>query len=119
MHLMVSTRPDIGYVEGRLTRHCQYPIETHWKAMKRAIRYLSGTKTVELKYDEDKSGEGNPELTGYTDSSYADDLVDRRSTTAYLILLNGGAVAWASKKAQRVALSSTESEYMALSQSAK
>lgn len=64
-------------------------------------------------------GVGDLPLIGYSDSSFFDDLVDRRSTIAYAIRVAGGAVAWMSKKAPKVALSTTEVEYMALSQSAK
>lgn len=28
IHLMVSTRPDLAFSVGRLSRHCQYPTET-------------------------------------------------------------------------------------------
>ena len=43
MHLMVSTRPDIAYAVGRLSRYCQNPMEVHWKAAKQVFRYLKGS----------------------------------------------------------------------------
>ena len=44
---------------------------------------------------------------------------DRRSTSGYVYILNGGAISWASRKQPLVALSSTEAEYMALTQAVR
>ncbi|KAC9170974.1 hypothetical protein E3N88_46268 [Mikania micrantha] len=49
----------------------------------------------------------------YTDSDFAGDIEDRKSTLGYVVLWKGGAVAWLSKKQNVVALSTTEAEYMA------
>ncbi|KAL6184287.1 hypothetical protein ACLB2K_045691 [Fragaria x ananassa] len=58
------------------------------------------------------------ELAAYTDSDYAGDIDDRRSTSGYVFMLNGGAVSWASKKQPVVTLSSTEAEFVAAAASA-
>lgn len=52
-------------------------------------------------------------LIGYTDSDYAGDVDDRRSTSGYVFMLGGGAVAWTSKKQPIVTLSTTEAEFVA------
>lgn len=52
-------------------------------------------------------------MLAYTDSDYARDLDDRRSTSGYVFMLNGGAVTWSSKKQPMVTLSTTEAEYVA------
>ena len=44
---------------------------------------------------------------------------DARSITGTCILLNGAAVSWQSKRQQTTALSSTEAEYMAITETAK
>ena len=113
MHLMVSTRPDIAYAVGRLSRYCQNPTEVHWKAAKQVFQYLKGSTERGIRFGK---GEG---LTGASDSSFADDLIERKSTAAYVFLLNGGAITWASKKTPVVALSSTEAEYMAATAAAR
>ncbi|XP_058828384.1 uncharacterized protein LOC131688229 [Topomyia yanbarensis] len=58
--------------------------------------------------------QGNIELVGYTDASWASDLNDRKSTSGYIFMLQGGAIAWCCKRQPTVALSSCEAEYMAL-----
>jgi hypothetical protein len=59
-------------------------------------------------------GEGN-DLVAFADADYAQDRDTRRSVTGYVLLFAGGPVAWASRLQLTVALSSTESEYMAAS----
>eukprot|EP00253_Pinus_taeda_P001771 PITA_01771 len=50
-------------------------------------------------------------VSSYTDSDWAGSVDDRKSTTGYVFSLGSGAVTWASKKQQAVALSSTEAKY--------
>jgi len=54
-------------------------------------------------------------LIVYSDSDWAGDHDDRRSTSGSVILLNGSPVVWLSKKQATVALSTAEAEYMAMS----
>ena len=80
--------------------------------MKRVFRYLAGTTNRGLCYG--IGGRG----TSFTDADWgAGD--DRKSIGGYTFLLNGAAVCWSSKKQSTVALSSTEAEYMALTQAVK
>lgn len=60
-----------------------------------------------------KRGGGNVKLMGYTDSDYAGDLDDRKSTSGFVFMMASGAVSWGSKKQSVVALSTTEAEYIA------
>ncbi|MCI38585.1 copia-type polyprotein [Trifolium medium] len=70
------------------------PKESHFVAAKRILRYLQGTQNLGIFY---KAG-GNEELIAYTDSDYAGDLNDRKSTSGYAFLLGGGVISWVSKK---------------------
>ena len=45
--------------------------------------------------------------------------MDTLSINSYVAILGGGAIAWSSKKQQTIALSTTEAEYMALTEGAK
>nr|GEZ17058.1 zinc finger, CCHC-type [Tanacetum cinerariifolium] len=48
--LRTSTRPDIAYVVGRLSRFTSNPSRQHWKAITRVFKYLRGTKDYGLSY---------------------------------------------------------------------
>jgi len=58
-------------------------------------------------------------LHGYTDSDYATDKSDRKSTTGYAFFVNKNLVSWVSQKQPTVAMSSTEAEYIALAAAAR
>ena len=75
---------------------------------KKKFRYLQGTKEFGLFY---KNGEKS-NLFGFTDSDYAGDLDDRKSTSGYVFMMGTGAVSWSSKKQPIVTLSSTEAEFV-------
>lgn len=106
---MTVTRPDIMYSVCLISRFMSNPMETHMLAAKRILRYIQATVDFGIFYKR----ECRNELMAYTDSDYAGDLDDRKSTSGYVFKLSGGAVAWASKKQPIVTLSSTEAEYVA------
>ena len=58
-------------------------------------------------------------VIGYVDADYAGRLDDLRSTTGYVFTLAGGPICWRSMVQSLVALSTTESEYMALAEAGK
>jgi len=90
------------------------PTHNDWIAVKRIFRYLQGTINTKLKFSNQ-----NSELIGYSDASYAPNADDRKSTSGYIFIKNGGAISWRSKKQPIVSLSSMESEYIALSSAVK
>jgi len=112
MYAMLGSRPDIAYAVSKVSQYSINPDTTHWTAVKRIVRYLAGTPNRGLCYG--IQGEGN----GFTDADW-DSGDDRKSIGGYAFVLNGAAIAWNSKKQSTVALSSTEAEYMALSQAVK
>ncbi|TJX47833.1 Ty1/Copia family ribonuclease HI, partial [Soehngenia saccharolytica] len=112
MHLMTATHPDIAYAVGYVSRFMENPQEEHWVAAKRIFRYLQGTKTHGICF---KPGD-KIDFRGYSDADWAGDIESRRSTSGYAFMMNGGCISWRSKKQRTVALSSTEAEYMALSE---
>ena len=61
--------------------------------------------------------DGTPKegLIAYSDSDWAMDLSNHHSITGYFFKLAGSTVSWLSKAQKTVALSSTEAEYMAIS----
>ena len=58
-------------------------------------------------------------MRAFADADWGASTEDRRSYTGYVFLLNGGPLSWEAKKQRTVALSTTEAEYMALSECVK
>ena len=77
------------------------------------MRYLKGTKDLELTYGVSDTG-----IVGYTDSDHASQY-HRHSISGYAFLINGGAVSWSLKKQLVMALFTTEAEYIATAHSVK
>ncbi|GAA0187557.1 transmembrane signal receptor [Lithospermum erythrorhizon] len=107
---LTNTRPDIMHATCLISRYMSSPTELHMQAAKRVLRYLKGTMQLGILYQRSKI-EG--ELLVFTDSDYAGDYDDRKSTSGFAFILNSGAVAWGSKKQPIVTLSTTEAEYVA------
>ena len=114
LYLSVATRPDISHVVSSLSQYNDHFGVSHWSAAKRVLRYLKGTSDLGISY---QLGDGT--VTGYVDADYGGSMDDRRSFTGYVFIMNGGAVTWDSRKQRTVAVSTTEAEYMALSDAAK
>ena len=106
---LTATRGDIMYTVGMISRYMDQPIKMHLRSAKRILRYLRGTADFGISYE--KEGEGR--LTAFTDSDYAVDVDDRRSTSGYVFMIRTGVVSWSSKKQPVVTLSSTETKFIA------
>ena len=115
MHLMVGTRPDIAYAVNIACRFMSNPGRIHWKLVKRIFRYLKGTSDFGLVY----GSLSDNELVCYCDADWGGDKADRKSTTGCIFLMNGGAISWYTTKQATVALSTTEAEYMAMTEALK
>jgi hypothetical protein len=120
-YLEKSSRPDIAFAVHQCARYTQSPKVEHSAAVKRIGRYLKATR--------DKGIICLPDDTSihcYADASFAGEWVKSlsehepitaRSRTGFIILYAGCPVIWCSKLQTEIALSSTEAEYVALSQS--
>lgn len=64
-------------------------------------------------------GGENINPVAYSDADWAEDRHERKSTTGYVFKLGIGAISWRSRKQKTTSLSSTEAEYMALSDSCR
>ncbi|CAJ2668438.1 unnamed protein product [Trifolium pratense] len=108
MYAQVCTRPDIAYAVGVLGRYQSNPGVDHWKAAKKVMRYLQGTKNFMLMYKRTD----NLEVIGYSDSDYAGCIDTRKSTSGYVFMLASGAVSWRSAKQTLTATSTMEAEFV-------
>ena len=86
------------------------PTEEHYNGVKHILRYIKGTEDYGLLY---KKGDLKGELIGYSDSDFARDCHDRKSTSGHIFFFGGMTVSWSSQKQSIVALSSCEAKYVA------
>lgn len=109
MYLALVTRPDIAYAVGVLSRFMEEPKIIHVNAVKRIMRYVKSTVNFGIYYE----GAQTSNLVGFSDADYAGDCKTRRSTSGNVFVYNGGVVSWSSERQKSVALSTTESEFIA------
>ncbi|MCO5575630.1 hypothetical protein L7F22_029432 [Adiantum nelumboides] len=114
MYAMIASCPDIAFAVGVVSRFMSNTGKKHWEAVKGILRYLKATKNMCICYGSQKLS-----VMGYTDSNYASDLDNRRSTSGYVFTMAGGAVSWRSWLQTRVTQSTIEAEYVAISEACK
>ncbi|XP_040577633.1 uncharacterized protein [Lepeophtheirus salmonis] len=86
IYLSTRTRPDLAFAVGALAHYCDAPGSEHWVALKIILLYLKNTKNLGLCYRKSNKGE----LVGFSDSDWAGDHDDRKSTSGYIFLYNEG-----------------------------
>ena len=114
LHFTVTTRPDIAFSVGVLSRFMAKPTMEHWQAAKGVLRYLDSNTAYGITFRG-----SDTTLIGFCDADYGADTDTRKSTTGYVFTLNGGAISWSSKRQPTVAASTTEAEYMSAASATK
>jgi len=122
MYLANNSRPDIAHAVHACARYTHNPRQPHATAVKHILRYLQGTKNKGMIITPNLTEDS---LDCYVDSDFAgnynsyndQDPTSTKSRTGYVILYKGCPVLWVSKMQTQNALSTMESEYLALSQS--
>lgn len=115
MYLAVLTRPDIAFAIGNVSRYMESPANAHVGAVKRILKYIGGTLGFGIRFE----GGNDLSFCGYSDADYAGDKRTAKSTSGYAFLLGGGMISWSSERQKSVALSTTESEYVAAAHAMK
>lgn len=110
LYAVLGSRPDLAYIVSYLARYNEDPRQIHWNAVKRVFKYLTTTQTLGITY-----GPGGNKLSCYTDADFASDVETRKSITEFILILNGGPVAWKSVRQRNVANSTTVAEFVAAS----
>ncbi|SGZ30851.1 BQ5605_C046g12244 [Microbotryum silenes-dioicae] len=117
LYISLGTRPDIAFAVSYLSRFANNPGRRHWVAVKHVLRYLCATYRDELLY-----ACGPTKITGvvgYSDANWGACVDTSISTMGFVFYLAGSAVSWSSKRQTRVADSTTDAEYLALSHAGK
>ena len=106
---LTASCPDIAFTVGVCSRFQFNPKVSHLNAVKRIIKYISGTCDYGLFY----SKESNLSLVRFSNSDWASNADDRKSTTGGCFYVGANLVAWMSKKQNFLSLSIAEAEYIA------
>ncbi|GAU44223.1 hypothetical protein TSUD_399870 [Trifolium subterraneum] len=109
MYLLAS-EPDLTFSVCLIARYMERPTELHLAAAKRVLRYLKGSLDFGILYKRNCE----LRLEGWSDSDYAGDVDDRKSTSGYVFMLGSSPISWSSKKQPIVTLSTTEAEYVSV-----
>jgi hypothetical protein len=120
LQFVKHSRPDIANPVRELSKCMDKATEATYKEMIRVVKFVLDTRNFGLflrptSIDQD----GSWNLTVYSDSNWAGDLENRWSISGFIIFLLGCPIVWKSKQQQSVTLSSSEAEYVALSEAAK
>ena len=122
---LVNTRPDLQFAVHQCARFTHNPKMSHLKAVKQIVRYLKGTafngKDRGLTFDTGKKGDPL-QMDCYVDADFAglfniehnDDPVSSKSRSGFVIFLGNCPIIWQSRLQGETALSTTESEIIAM-----
>ena len=110
-YLMLRTCPDILFAVTKLSQQAANPSNDHLQKALYICHYLMGTKDYMLTYTRKQDGG----LCTFVDTYWASDSQTCWSTTGFMMMLAGGIVFWNTHAQKTVAMSSTEAEYMSLS----
>ena len=116
LYLVKFSRPDISNAVRELSKVMDRAAPAHVKKLKRIIKYVLDTKKRVLNFDLREQEGSHWILKAFSDSDWAGAQDDRRSITGYCIYLNGCLISWKSRGQKHVTLSSTEAEYVAVSE---
>ncbi|XP_050916637.1 secreted RxLR effector protein 161-like [Lathyrus oleraceus] len=96
LRYICSTRPDICYEFGMVSRFMNKPKWSHYQVDVKILRNIKGTLKYGVLFP--SSVETESEMICYSDSNWCGDKVDRRSTSGYFLKYLGGPISRCSKK---------------------
>lgn len=115
MYIMLGSRPDLCYAITYFSKFQNCYSDIHWKHLKNVLRYLKGTENLGLRYNKTIHGNLCDILSAYVDADFANDTNDRKSISGYVLKVFNNVTFWKTKKQNTVSISSSEAEYVALS----
>ena len=107
MYAMIGTRPNVACSTGLVSSFTSRPGEMHYG--------VKGSRELNLVFTKGS----NLEVQGFCDSDHVADQDKRRSISGYVFTVGGNTVSWKSSLQHVVALSSTQIEFIALTENVK
>jgi len=108
MYVQVCIRLDNAFAVGMLGRYKSNPGIDRWRATKKVMRYLQGTKDYMLMYRQTD----NLDVIGYSNSNFAGCVDSCKSTYGYIFIMAGGVISWRSIKQTLIATSTMKVEFI-------
>lgn len=114
-HLARFTRPDVSNAVNKLAVKLHAPVEEDADYVHQLIGYLQGTRDMFLEL----RGQDINQIKVYSDSDWAGDRTDRKSTSGFICYYGSSPITWSSKKQKCTAPSTMAAEYISLSDASK
>jgi hypothetical protein len=116
LYISIWTRPDISFAIGKLAKFNNHPTMEAVHAAQWLLQYMRCTKHYGLVFIK-----GDMKVYNYVDSSFADNVTDRRSTAGQITFLGYSPIQWDSFVCDNytVPCSVAEAEYVAASEAGK
>ena len=120
LYLVKHSRPDIANAVRELSKALDGTSPAAYKELMRVLKFVMDTKQLSLKI-EPKIGTDTSDwnIVAFSDSDYAGDSETRISVAGFVLYLLEVPISWKSKGQKGVTLSSSEAEFVALSEAAK
>lgn len=113
LQCLTITTPDLAFSVNQACQHMHSPTVGAFASVKRLLRYLKGTLDHGLVYQPSSFL-----LQAFSDSDWAGDCLDRKSSSGYCVFLGDNLISWSAKKQTTVSQSSIEAEYRSLAHTA-
>ena len=116
LYLSKLSRPDISNAVRDLSRTMKCASLENMRNLIKTIKFVVGTKEKDLTLKKSPNFKGSWEIGVYSDSDWGGCLDTLRSVRGWVILVNNNPITWRSTQQKTTALSSSEAEYIALSE---
>jgi hypothetical protein len=120
LFLLKHSRPCLANPLRELSKVLDCPTKAAFKELRRIIKFVLDTKDYGLKIEPKiEDADGSWDITMFSDSDFGGDSDTRISVSGFCVFLLGVPICWKSKTQRSVTLSSSEAEFVALSEAAK
>ena len=119
LYLVKHSQPELANATRELSKVMDRPTVGQYKELMRVLTWTVDTKNVGLEIAPNENRGKKYIIHGNTDAKFAGDVETRRSVMGVQIFLNGVLINYKSKAITSVTLSTTETEYVALSEGCK
>jgi len=119
LYLIKYSRPDISNAVRELSKCMDRATYGTYQEMLRVVKFVLDTKNYCLKIQPNFDSKNSWKLKVFSDSDWAGDPETRISVTGFIVYLQNVPVCWRSKAQRGVTLSSSEAEYVAMSEAVK